>query len=63
MSPEGVTVTEDDDSDEEASVRISGDPTDVLLWLWRRVGDEKVTIEGDAGEAERLHRMLASFTQ
>jgi len=62
MTPESVTVTEEE-SGEEAAVRISGDPTDVLLWLWRRVPDEKVTIEGDTEEAQRLHRMLASFTQ
>ncbi|MEV0645102.1 maleylpyruvate isomerase family mycothiol-dependent enzyme [Phytomonospora sp. NPDC050363] len=62
VSPESITVTEGEE-DVEAAARVSGDPTDVLLWLWRRVPDEKVTIEGDAEEAGRLHRMLASFTQ
>ncbi|MBB6037233.1 maleylpyruvate isomerase family mycothiol-dependent enzyme [Phytomonospora endophytica] len=62
VTPESVTVTEGD-TPADPAVRISGDPTDVLLWLWRRVPDDKVTIEGDAEEAERLHRMLASFTQ
>ena len=61
VKPDDVTVEEKDD--DKAAARISGTPSDVLLWLWRRVPDEKVAIEGDTEEAARLYRMLAAFEQ
>ena len=39
-----------------ADATVSGDPSDVLLWLWGRLGDDAVTIEGDA---TRFRKRLA----
>lgn len=57
MAPEQVDVTEDG-GDAEATV--SGEPSDVLLWLWGRAGDDAVRIEGDAS---RFRARLALATQ
>ena len=48
MEPRKVTVTEDVEG--EADATISGDPSNVLLWLWGRVPESDVTIEGDASK-------------
>lgn len=55
MVADAVTVA---DSGEGADVTVSGDPSPVLLWLWGRVGDDAVTIEGDAAVAKRLRERL-----
>ncbi|GIG58579.1 hypothetical protein Lfu02_29510 [Longispora fulva] len=47
----------------EAATTISGEPSDVLLWLWRRVGDDAVTITGDPAGAKTLHDLLEAGTQ
>ncbi|MEV4533253.1 maleylpyruvate isomerase family mycothiol-dependent enzyme [Asanoa sp. NPDC049518] len=47
----------------QAAAQISGAPHDVLLWLWRRVGDSAVRVEGDATAVSRLRAMLEAVTQ
>lgn len=47
----------------EPDARVSGDPSDVLLWLWGRAGDAAVTITGDPAAAQRLRARLAVATQ
>ncbi|WP_412540667.1 maleylpyruvate isomerase family mycothiol-dependent enzyme [Longispora sp. K20-0274] len=51
------------DTEGEAATTVSGEPSDVLLWLWRRVGDEAVTITGDPAGAKTLHALLEAGTQ
>jgi uncharacterized protein (TIGR03083 family) len=43
--------------------RVSGDPASVLLWLWRRVGDDRVTVSGDRDLVAGLWRLLYDATQ
>ncbi|SNT57698.1 TIGR03083 family protein [Asanoa hainanensis] len=47
----------------QAVAQVSGAPHDVLLWLWRRVGDSAVRVEGDATAVSRLRAMLEAATQ
>jgi uncharacterized protein (TIGR03083 family) len=47
----------------QAVAQVSGAPHDVLLWLWRRVGDSAVRVEGDAAAIARLRAMLEAATQ
>ncbi|MGZ5343638.1 MAG: maleylpyruvate isomerase family mycothiol-dependent enzyme [Actinomycetota bacterium] len=42
---------------------ISGDPSDVLLWLWGRAGDERVTRAGDEDALGVLRDRLVLATQ
>jgi uncharacterized protein (TIGR03083 family) len=60
MMPEEVTVEE---SDGDAEATVSGEPGDVLLWLWGRAGDERVTFGGDRDAARRFRERLALATQ
>ncbi|SDY64026.1 TIGR03083 family protein [Asanoa ishikariensis] len=47
----------------QAVAQVSGAPHDVLLWLWRRVGDSAVRVEGDASAVSRLRALLEAATQ
>jgi hypothetical protein len=47
----------------QAVAQVSGAPHDVLLWLWRRVGDSAVRVEGDAAAVSRLRALLEAATQ
>ncbi|GIF76161.1 maleylpyruvate isomerase family mycothiol-dependent enzyme [Asanoa siamensis] len=47
----------------QAMAQVSGSPHDVLLWLWRRVGDSAVRVEGDAAAVARLRALLEGATQ
>jgi hypothetical protein len=47
----------------QAAAQVSGDPATVLLWLWRRAGDEAVRIDGDAAAVGRLREMMEAATQ
>lgn len=46
-----------------ATASISGAPSDVLLWLWGRAGDERVTRAGDEDALAVLRARLALATQ
>ena len=59
LVPTGVTV--DDAKDHDASV--SGSPSAVLLWLWRRAGDDTVTMDGDPALVAKLRDLLFVATQ
>jgi len=61
LTPEGTVVTQDDDG--EAAAMVSGDPEAVLLWLWRRVGDERVRFAGDEHLIAQLRQLLGVATQ
>jgi uncharacterized protein (TIGR03083 family) len=51
LDREGVSVT---DGDGEADAMLTGDPSDVLLWLWGRVPDDRIE---QAGHPE-VHRLM-----
>jgi uncharacterized protein (TIGR03083 family) len=46
-----------------AAVTVSGEPGDVLLWLWVRTGDEAVRIEGDERALSQLKALRREATQ
>jgi uncharacterized protein (TIGR03083 family) len=62
---DGVTVrpTPAESPAGDAAARVGGDPESVLLWLWRRVGDERVTVSGDRDLVAGLRRLLLDATQ
>ncbi|MEV0730398.1 maleylpyruvate isomerase family mycothiol-dependent enzyme [Polymorphospora sp. NPDC050346] len=47
---------------DEADARVSGDPAAVLRWLWRRVDDDAVRIEGEKDLVVRLRQLLGVAT-
>lgn len=55
-----VTVREDPDG--SADVTVGGDPGEMFLWLWGRLPDDRVTIEGAAELAGELRARLAECT-
>ncbi len=46
-----------------ADAAVTGRPSDVLLWMWRRADGTAVTVDGDAAVAARLRRVLREGTQ
>jgi uncharacterized protein (TIGR03083 family) len=46
-----------------SDARLGGAPSDVLLWLWGRAGDDRVTYEGDAETYRVLRERLTMATQ
>ena len=57
FKPEGVEAAER--AAQEAAARVSGDPDDVLLWLWRRVDDRAVRRKGEAALITQLRELQA----
>ena len=51
------------DGDGSSDARLSGQPSDVVLWLWGRAGDDRVTYEGDAETHRVLRERLTMATQ
>lgn len=60
LTPQGVDVTT---GDGEADATVHGEPEAVLLWLWRRVGDERVSFDGDRRLVTKLHELLGPATE
>lgn len=60
----GVEVTRPDAVD-DATVRVSGAPSDVLFWLWNRhaSADGDVEVVGDPPALERLRNLLTLSTR
>ena len=61
LEPTGVTVTSGEADQHHATA--DGDPTHVLLWLWRRVGDEAVRLEGDPALIGKVRELLGDATR
>jgi uncharacterized protein (TIGR03083 family) len=57
---EAVEVAEGDGTHDAAVV---GEPSDVLLWLWGRAPDDRVTREGDVGAIATMRDRLVLATQ
>jgi uncharacterized protein (TIGR03083 family) len=62
LRPEAVAV-EQADPEAAADATVTGEPSGVLLWLWRRAGDSAVTALGDPGVSGKLHDILRIATQ
>lgn len=60
LGPDVVTVTRGE-ADTDAVVRGEADP--VLRWLWRRVANEAVELDGNRGAVGKLHGLLGLATQ
>ena len=61
LQREFVSVTESDDAG-SSNARLSGDPSDVDLWLWGRVPDDRVTRSGDLQAIRELRSRLGRAT-
>lgn len=61
FDPAGVRI--EDGAAGQPSAQVSGDPEAVLLWLWRRAGDERVRLDGSGEAIARLHGLLGDATQ
>ncbi|GAB7052672.1 hypothetical protein [Catenuloplanes indicus] len=59
LAPDAVTVTT---GEPDADATVSGDPVDVLLWLWRRGGAGNLSTTGDAALIAVLHDLMAKPT-
>jgi len=47
----------------DVDAEVSGEPSELLLWLWGRLPAESVTVEGDPGAVDRLRQRLVFATQ
>jgi hypothetical protein len=47
----------------DVQVVVAGGPVPLLLWLWGRGGQEKVSVSGDPAWADYLRRLLVATTQ
>ncbi|GAB7037621.1 MULTISPECIES: maleylpyruvate isomerase N-terminal domain-containing protein [Catenuloplanes] len=56
----GITATDAGGADADATV--SGDPVDVLLWLWRRGGADGLRTTGDPALIAVLHDLMSKPT-
>jgi uncharacterized protein (TIGR03083 family) len=60
LDREAVSVLE---GEGEADAGVTGDPSDVLLWLWGRAGDHQIERSGDTGTLGLLRTRLTMATQ
>ncbi|MGH3655974.1 MAG: maleylpyruvate isomerase family mycothiol-dependent enzyme [Micromonosporaceae bacterium] len=61
LTPAGVEVSTGEAPD--AAATVTGDPVDVLLWLWRRGDVDRLTAEGDLKQVDVLHQLMYAATQ
>jgi len=60
-APSGVELSSG--GTETPAATVSGDPVDVLLWLWRRGDAAKLTVDGDPKLVDGLHELMRIATQ
>ncbi len=60
IAPDGIDVENDVSDDTDAIV--SADPSDLMLWLWKRVSTESVDVVGDMAAVDRFWTSLDPFT-
>lgn len=65
LTPDGVDLASAGPGagEAEAAAAVTGDPQAMLLWLWRRAGDESVEIGGDRTLVSKLRELLGDATQ
>lgn len=61
MTPDRVTVVEDEPG--PVDVEVGGDASAVDLWLWGRLGTDAVTVSGDPEVLARFRARMACATQ
>jgi uncharacterized protein (TIGR03083 family) len=64
VATSSVAITGEDSAQRPspAAVTICGDPESVFLWLWGRVGDERVAFDGDLTLGQEFRARLAECT-
>jgi uncharacterized protein (TIGR03083 family) len=60
MAPDQIMVG---DVTGEPEVRVTGEPSNLLLWLWGRSPESAIQVAGDPAVARRLRHRLALATQ
>ncbi|MGN6331227.1 MAG: maleylpyruvate isomerase family mycothiol-dependent enzyme [Motilibacteraceae bacterium] len=60
LRPDAVTVTEGVGA---AEATVTGEPSELFLWLWGRRPDEAVRVEGDDAAVRRLRERISLATQ
>ena len=60
MAPDQIMVG---DVTGEPDVRVTGEPSNLLLWLWGRSPESAIQVAGDPAVARRLRHRLALATQ
>ncbi len=60
VSPDRVSVG---DASGDAEAQVTGEPSDLLLWLWGRAPESVLRVTGDRAVARRLRERLALATQ
>jgi uncharacterized protein (TIGR03083 family) len=63
LTPRGVDVAGVDGAAGPGTAAVRGGPTELLLWLWGRAGDEAVSVRADADLIADLRRILVIATQ
>lgn len=58
LTPQGVAIT---NARTEHAARISGSPSEVLLWVWRRA--DSIKVDGDTELVDTLRELLGRATQ
>jgi uncharacterized protein (TIGR03083 family) len=58
----GVEVGDTPGPGEESATKVSGSPSEVFFWLWRRVGDGTVSITGAESDAAHLRELMETAT-
>lgn len=58
LTPQGIAVTT---ARTDHAARMSGAPSEVLLWLWRRT--DSIKVDGDAETVDTLRELLGRATQ
>jgi uncharacterized protein (TIGR03083 family) len=56
ISTDGVHISKDGG----AAATVSGAPSDVLLWLWGRAGDDAVGMDGDTTLIKQIRTLIAN---
>jgi hypothetical protein len=62
LTPAGAEVTSRAGA-QQADATVSGEPDNMLLWLWRRAGDDAVGLDGDPTLIVKLRQLLGDATQ
>ncbi|MDP9796429.1 uncharacterized protein (TIGR03083 family) [Catenuloplanes nepalensis] len=60
--PENTVGPESTDGTGSAVATVTGDPVEVLLWLWRRGGADNLSLGGDTALITVLHDLMAKPT-
>lgn len=60
LRPDQIEVT---DTDDGAATQVTGDPSELLLWLWGRRPQAAITTDGEQEVVQRLRQRLALAAQ